>query len=518
MCDTLIDLYSKIPMKNKNKEIIDYALVDNDDYKRTIKYKWQLTTKVLKDGIYKCVSSTIDNKTVYLSHFILGKPSLNHIVDHIDNNGLNNYKSNLRFATKTQNSQNKKKKKDCSSKYIGVYYHEGTDKWKSQTSGIGLGTFENEIDAGIIYDKYIYITLGEHSSTNGLVKYEDVKNLKLEDILPKNTRDIPKNISKNNNAYYAKVTYKKKTYRSSNCKTIEEALEQLKIVKQNIANIKKKELLEHNAIVIQRNNLGQAIINLYDINKKIVGHAIVDDDKWHDLMKYSWSFTNGYVQGYYNGKMNRMHRLIMNAKFDQIVDHINGIRHNNLLSNLRFTTNSANSHNKISKNKYKGVYKIEKKSKIVYIASIHHNGIQTSIGHYINEDQAAFAYNMKAIELYHEFASLNEVNISEDIAKKYESEILEKWNKPKNSSSIYFGVTKEKKCKSDKWKFQIQKKARNIYYYSQCYDDEILTAIAYNIKANELLGEDAKLNNIDEIINIIGEDKYNEYINQITKI
>lgn len=59
----------------------------------------------------------------FLHRRILGLiPSDNIIVDHIDGNGLNNQKENLRFCTKKQNSANRKKNKNNFLKYKGVTY------------------------------------------------------------------------------------------------------------------------------------------------------------------------------------------------------------------------------------------------------------------------------------------------------------------------------------------------------------------------------------------------------------
>ena len=69
------------------------------------------------------------------------------------------------------------------------------------------------------------------------------------------------------------------------------------------------------------------------------------------------SLSNGYVQVALNGKPYRKHRLIgiqflPNPNNYQFIDHINRNRADNHLSNLRWTTQSENEHNKSS---YKGI-------------------------------------------------------------------------------------------------------------------------------------------------------------------
>lgn len=94
----------KIPLRDKNKEIVDYALVDQIDYENVKKYTWGILNGYC--------SGKVDNKRTYLHSFILGKAPKGQVIDHLDQNRLNNTRANLRFATLGQNSQNVAKKKD----------------------------------------------------------------------------------------------------------------------------------------------------------------------------------------------------------------------------------------------------------------------------------------------------------------------------------------------------------------------------------------------------------------------
>jgi len=77
----------KIPLRNKNKEIIDYTYVSKEDYDELNKYKW------CKSGKY--AQGTINNKLWRIHRYIIIKILNNNInskifIDHINNNPLNN--------------------------------------------------------------------------------------------------------------------------------------------------------------------------------------------------------------------------------------------------------------------------------------------------------------------------------------------------------------------------------------------------------------------------------------------
>ena len=92
------------------------------------------------------------------------------------------------------------------------------------------------------------------------------------------------------------------------------------------------------------------------------------------------------------------------------IDHrdMNGL--NNQRSNLRFCTLSQNAMNRRKRENtssiYKGVYFNNQRGK-KWKAQIRINGKQIHLGLFDFEVDAARAYNMKAIELFCEFANLN---------------------------------------------------------------------------------------------------------------
>lgn len=90
------------------------VIVDYDDYER-IKYYNCFTDKI--NGYAKIL---VNNRNTYLHRYLLNVTDPNIFVDHIDGNKLNNTKENLRLSSPDQNSKNKKKINNATSKYIGV--------------------------------------------------------------------------------------------------------------------------------------------------------------------------------------------------------------------------------------------------------------------------------------------------------------------------------------------------------------------------------------------------------------
>ena len=78
--------------------------------------------------------------------------------DHINRNGLDNRKANLRPATHTQNIWNRAKFKPYSrSKYKGVDFANDMNRWRARIRVNGkriyLGSFKNELEAAKTYDR-----------------------------------------------------------------------------------------------------------------------------------------------------------------------------------------------------------------------------------------------------------------------------------------------------------------------------------------------------------------------------
>lgn len=145
--------------------------------------------------------------------------------------------------------------------------------------------------------------------------------------------------------------------------------------------------------------------------------ALVDDEDFEYLNQWKWHAHRevNNIYAFRTPKYNeviRMHRVVLNVTDKNIeVDHRDRNGLNNQKYNLRKATHAQNGANrrpsKNSTSKYLGVYWSRERNR--WCASISKNYKTYLIGRFITEEEAALAYNKKAIELHGEFANLNQI-------------------------------------------------------------------------------------------------------------
>lgn len=155
------------------------AWVDYSDYEYLYQFKWfaMKNKHCFYAGRYTTFSD--GKKRLLLMHrLILGLQVGNkRHTDHIDGNGLDNRKFNIRIATPSQNQGNSKPA-GGSSKFKGVYWHKVSKKWGAQVQHYGkfyyMGLFEDEIDAARAYDTKAREIFGSFARLN-LVNHNGVR-------------------------------------------------------------------------------------------------------------------------------------------------------------------------------------------------------------------------------------------------------------------------------------------------------------------------------------------------------
>jgi hypothetical protein len=151
------------------------ALVDDRDFALVSQFKWHANTnnEGLKTLMYaiRNVKGDKGNWTGMLMHRqIMGADDPRHI-DHINGNGLDNRRSNLRFVECWQNAANMSKtSRPCTSAFKGVTREAKAKKWLARIRVRGtlirIGTFNNELSAALAYDAAAVAHFGQYAKPN----------------------------------------------------------------------------------------------------------------------------------------------------------------------------------------------------------------------------------------------------------------------------------------------------------------------------------------------------------------
>lgn len=126
------------------------TMVDDEDFENLNRFHWHVSK-------FGDVASWLGNhnKRVLMHRYIMNPPE-GIEVDHIDGNRLNNQKSNLRFATSSQNKMNRGARNDNKSGFKGVSWHKQRQKWTARIMAgnryLYLGLFSEIKDAAIAYN------------------------------------------------------------------------------------------------------------------------------------------------------------------------------------------------------------------------------------------------------------------------------------------------------------------------------------------------------------------------------
>lgn len=145
--------------------------------------------------------------------------------------------------------------------------------------------------------------------------------------------------------------------------------------------------------------------------------TLVDDADFERLSQYKWRCdATGYARYSVYDKLKKtiqtvlMHRIILDTPDDLHTDHINGDRLDNRRSNLRIATCQQNSANRKAQGKA-SIFKGVTLHRGLWRAQICVNLTGIHLGYFLTQRAAAQAYNDAAIELFGEFAWLNDVSL-----------------------------------------------------------------------------------------------------------
>ncbi len=155
----------QIPLKGKYGEG-KFALVDDSDYEYLNQFNWHIHKKPKTSYVRRNKKLENGRMSGIEMHREIMKPSKGLLVDHINHNGLDNRKSNLRTCTHSQSLANRSF--GGKSKYKGVYYTK--TGWSTQIThnkkNNYLGIFKNEVEAAKCYDEAAKRLHGKFANLN----------------------------------------------------------------------------------------------------------------------------------------------------------------------------------------------------------------------------------------------------------------------------------------------------------------------------------------------------------------
>ena len=152
------------------------AIVDDADFDWLSQWKWSAQKVATISGFYavRWMKKPCGGMSAIPMHrFINGTPDGAH-TDHIDGNGLNNCRSNLRTVTALQNQMNKRPNRGGTSPLKGAWRDDScrnVKKWRSSIRINGrlkyLGRFHTDQEAAAAYAKAAAEHFGEYHRTAG---------------------------------------------------------------------------------------------------------------------------------------------------------------------------------------------------------------------------------------------------------------------------------------------------------------------------------------------------------------
>jgi len=144
------------------------ALVDDEDYERVSARNWCVT--YIGRRIWYASASLTRNTHIMMHRVILNCQPGQHI-DHINHDGLDNRRCNLRLCTHSQNQANNRKQlRPTSSRFKGVGWRTREKCWgakiKYQGRRLWLGLFSSEEEAARAYNAKAQELFGEFAYLN----------------------------------------------------------------------------------------------------------------------------------------------------------------------------------------------------------------------------------------------------------------------------------------------------------------------------------------------------------------
>jgi hypothetical protein len=142
-----------------------YAIADAEDYERISRHRWCLS----RSGKRLYAQRRSRGRTIRMHQFIM-KPPGGMLVDHINGNGLDNRRCNLRICSRLENSRNRRVNPNTVTGYKGLYRSRRTGRYYAQIFFEGhchrIGSFDTAVEAARAYDRRAIECFGPFACLN----------------------------------------------------------------------------------------------------------------------------------------------------------------------------------------------------------------------------------------------------------------------------------------------------------------------------------------------------------------
>lgn len=130
------------------------AIINAADVPLVKEYNWSACVRSRSVYAVRTDNTGLTPRKVLLHRLLMSEPQGLEI-DHRDGNGLNNRRKNLRSATHSENTYNRRVNKNNTSGLKGVYWYKRAQKWMARIGVNGnreyLGLFETPEEAHAAY-------------------------------------------------------------------------------------------------------------------------------------------------------------------------------------------------------------------------------------------------------------------------------------------------------------------------------------------------------------------------------
>lgn len=206
------------------------AIVDDDRFEEVNKFKWYYCKRYAVRDVHVNGKKT----SVYMHRLIANAPDELE-VDHINGDGTDNRKENLRLCTHAENSRNRRMQSNNTSGYKGVWFQESTGHFVAETrlngKKISLGSYRTAEEASAVYAAKVTEIHGRFANiVNDVASKNPLREL-TKDIVPERNNDPRSNTgyfsvneSGYGNRFYATITYKKELVKIGSFLSLHEAV------------------------------------------------------------------------------------------------------------------------------------------------------------------------------------------------------------------------------------------------------------------------------------------------------